>query len=65
MGSVARTAVPVAELGWNLGRTLEEMERADVDRLPVLDGGRYVGLVTSGEILKLDHILDRAETVVP
>lgn len=65
VGSVARTSVPVAELGWNLGRTLEEMERADVDRLPVLDSGRYVGLVTSGEILKLDHILDRAETVVP
>ncbi|MBX3284285.1 MAG: chloride channel protein [Acidimicrobiales bacterium] len=65
VGSVARTGTPTAELRWSLGRTLQEMEEADVDRLPVLDDGRYIGLVTSGEILKLDHILDEAEAIAP
>jgi CBS domain-containing protein len=63
VGAVARADAPTAELAWTLGRTLQAMEEADVDRLAVLDGGRYVGLVTSGEILKLDHILDEAEAI--
>jgi CBS domain-containing protein len=33
------------------------MERADIDRLPVVEGERFVGMVTTAEILKLDDIL--------
>jgi CIC family chloride channel protein len=59
VGSVARRDEPVADLGWTLGRALATLEAADTDRLPVLDGGAYVGLVTTGEILKLEEILER------
>lgn len=37
------------------------MEAAGVDRLPVLDDDTFVGIITTGEILKLDAILERAE----
>lgn len=63
VGSIARDDGPTGEVGWTLGRAVEAMEAADTDRLPILDDGRYVGLVTTGEILKLDAILDRAETL--
>ena len=33
------------------------MERADIDLLPVVEGERFVGVVTTAEILKLDDIL--------
>jgi CBS domain-containing protein len=44
-----------------LGAALQAMESADVDRLPFLDGHHFVGIVSTGEILKLDAILDRSE----
>ena len=37
------------------------MEEADTDRLVILDSGAFVGVVTTGEILKLDAILDASE----
>ncbi len=37
------------------------MEAADTDRLVVLDRGTFVGMVTTGDILKLDAIVHRAE----
>lgn len=61
--AIARTGGPVGDLGWTLGAAVAAMEAADTDRLPILDDGRYVGLVTTGEILKLDAILERAETL--
>jgi CIC family chloride channel protein len=51
---------PHADLQWTLGQAVVEMEQADVDRLPVLDHGKFVGMITTGEILKLDAILERA-----
>lgn len=61
VADVVRTDWPRADLTWNLGQAVEAMDRAEVDRLPVLDGEGYVGLVTRGEILKLDAILDSTE----
>lgn len=52
---------PRAELRWTLLDAVLEMERADVDRLPVLDGTSFVGMVTTGDILELDAILEQAE----
>ena len=56
---VMRAEWPRAEIGWTLGQAVVAMEDADVDRLPVVDGSAFVGLVTTGEILKLDAILER------
>jgi len=61
VGSVAQTTGPIADVRWTLSEALHTMEAADIDRLPVLDGERYIGIITTGEILKLDHILDRTE----
>ena len=60
---IARVDGPIGEVSWTLGAAVQAMEEADTDRLPILDEGRYVGLVTTGEILKLDAILDRTENV--
>jgi CIC family chloride channel protein len=38
---------------------LTVMEDVDVDLLPVVDGGAFVGVVTTTEILKLDDILGK------
>lgn len=40
---------------------LVAMEEADVDLLPVVEGGTFIGVVTTDEILHLDEILGRAE----
>ena len=58
---IMRDDWPHAELGWSLGDAVVAMEEADVDRLPVLDHAAFVGMITTGEILKLDAILERAE----
>jgi CIC family chloride channel protein len=63
VGEVARADVPVGQISWTLEAAVQAMEAGGVDRLPVLDGDAYVGVVTTGEVLKLDDILERAETV--
>jgi CIC family chloride channel protein len=55
---IMRTGWPTAELDWTLAAAVGAMEAADTDRLPVLDGSAFVGMVTTGAILKLDAILD-------
>jgi CBS domain-containing protein len=65
VGAVARTREPVAHLTWTLGQALATMEAADTDRLPVVDGDDYVGIITIGEILKLDEVLDMTEAPPP
>ncbi len=61
IGDLARTDGPVGDVAWTLGDALRAMEEADTDRLPILGDGRYLGLVTTGEILKLDAILEQTE----
>jgi CBS domain-containing protein len=58
---IMRTDWPRAELAWTLGAAVANMEAADIDRLPVVDGPAFVGMITTGEVLKLDAILERAE----
>lgn len=58
---VARTDAPTGEVTWTLGEALRALEAADTDRLAVLDQGAYLGVVTTGEILKLDDILQATE----
>jgi len=62
---VARTDGPVGDVTWTLGDALRALERADEDRMAVLDGDAYLGVVTTGEILKLDEILKATETEEP
>lgn len=61
VASLVRTDVPVAALDWRVRDVVRAMEAADADRLAVLDGDRFVGVVTSADIVNLDEILDRVE----
>ena len=63
VGRLARDEGPTGEVSWSLGDAVRAMETADADRLPVLDEGTFVGLVTMGELLKLDSILDSTEGI--
>jgi chloride channel protein, CIC family len=58
---IMRPAWPTAGVSWTLGRAVAAMQDNDVDRLPVLDGTMFAGVITTGEILKLDAILEQAE----
>jgi CIC family chloride channel protein len=60
-GALMRTDWPVGEIDWTIAHAIEVMEGHDIDRLPILDRGAFVGMVTTGEILKLDAILEAAE----
>lgn len=52
-----RADYPVAAPAWRLRDALRAMEQADVDLVPVVDEARFIGVVTTAEILKLDDIL--------
>ena len=55
-----RTDLPVIELDVTFRDALHSMEEADVDLLPVVRDGAFVGVVTTSEILELDEILSRS-----
>ena len=55
---LVREEWPRGEVRWTLAEAMAAMEAGDVDRLPVLDGEMFVGVVTTGEILKLGAIID-------
>ena len=62
VGDIMVTGLPTAAPDWNLGQALRAMEDADVDRLPVVDAnGCFVGIVSTGQILRLNEILDETE----
>lgn len=53
--------VPVAAVSWRVRDAVAAMEAADVDRLAVVDAaGCFVGMVSTGQLLKLDEILGQA-----
>jgi len=63
VSAIARSDLPTGRPDWTLRDAVEAMQAADVDRLPVLDGsGRFVGVVSTSEILKLDEILGEADS---
>ena len=61
VADVMRTDQPVVQLSGTVRQALAEMEAGDTERLAVLDGAAYVGMVTMGEILKLGEILGATE----
>lgn len=61
VGSLLQDDAPVADLRWTLGQALAALETGDDDRLAVVDGTAYVGIVTMGEILKLEEILEATD----
>jgi hypothetical protein len=60
--AILRDDWPIGDVTWTLAQAVAAMEAADVDRLPIIDNGAFVGVVTTGEILKLDAILETAES---
>jgi predicted transcriptional regulator len=62
VAEVMQTDVPVAGLSWRVREAVVAMEAADVDRLAVVDAtGSFVGMVSTGQLLKLDEILGEAQ----
>ena len=61
VAAIMHTDTATGSLDWTLRQAVHQMEQADTDRLVILDDGAFVGVVTTGEILKLDAILDRSE----
>ena len=60
--TIARTDLPTGRPHWTLREAVEAMQAADIDRLAIVDSdGRFVGVVSTSEILKLDEILGEAE----
>jgi CIC family chloride channel protein len=63
VSAMMRTDLPSGRPGWTIRDAVEAMQIADVDRLPVVDsGGRFVGVVATSEILKLDEILGEVDS---
>jgi CIC family chloride channel protein len=60
VAEVMRTDFPTIPPGGSLRDALTAMEAADVDLLPIVDDGMFVGVVTTDEILRLDDILGQA-----
>ena len=58
---VMRADWPHAEVSWTLRQAVDRMEAGGRRSAPVVDGAAFVGMITTGEILKLDAILDQAE----
>lgn len=61
VSDVMMTVLPPAELSWTLRRAITVMEEHGVTRLAVTDHGRFVGVATQREILRLDEILDETD----
>jgi CIC family chloride channel protein len=58
--TIARTHVPRGRTTWLVRDAVTAMERADADALAVVDSDdRFVGMVTTDEVLQLDEILER------
>jgi CIC family chloride channel protein len=58
---VLRTDAPVAGLSWKVSDAVRAMEEYGLDRIAVCDGGDYVGVITSSELVALDGVLDRLD----
>lgn len=60
--TIARATVPRGRTTWLLRDAIQAMERADTDVLAVVDGqDRFVGVVTTEGVLRLDEILERTD----
>jgi CIC family chloride channel protein len=58
--TIARTNAPRGRTTWLVRDAVGAMERGDTDVLAVVDGeDRFVGVVTTDDVLRLDEILER------
>ena len=58
--TIARTTAPRGRTTWLVRDAVGAMERGDTDVLAVIDGDdRFVGVVTTDDVLQLDEILER------
>jgi CBS-domain-containing membrane protein len=58
--NVAQIMRSDARLTWSLRQALVTMEKADIDRLPVVqDDWGFVGIVSTADLFKLDEILEQ------
>jgi CIC family chloride channel protein len=58
--TIARTNAPRGRTTWLVRDAVGAMERGDTDVLAVVDGDdRFVGVVTTDEVMRLDEILER------
>ncbi|HEX6569671.1 MAG TPA: chloride channel protein, partial [Acidimicrobiales bacterium] len=58
--TIARTMAPQGRTTWLVRDAVGAMERGDTDVLAVVDGeDRFVGVVTTDDVLRLDEILER------
>ena len=58
--TIANTAAPRGRTTWLVRDAVQAMEGGDADVLAVVDGDdRFVGVVTTDEVLRLDEILER------
>ncbi|MBV8160289.1 MAG: chloride channel protein [Acidimicrobiia bacterium] len=63
VSEIARDDLPTGRPDWTLREAVGAMQTADIDRLPVVDSsGRFIGVVSTTEILKLDEILGEADS---
>jgi CIC family chloride channel protein len=53
--------IPVAAPDWHVRDAVRAMELVNADRIAVCDGDRFVGVVSTADIVRLDEILDRVE----
>jgi CBS domain-containing protein len=60
-GDVMHTDVPVADPEWTLRTALTAMEATGSGLLPVAERGKFIGVVTRQQIIRLDEILDQIE----
>lgn len=52
------TDAPLIDVSATVREAFEVLDGANAERLPVLDGGRLVGMVTTGAILRMDRELE-------
>jgi chloride channel protein, CIC family len=58
--TIARASAPRGRTTWLVRDAVGAMERADTDVIAIVDGeDRFVGVVTTEEVLRLDEILER------
>lgn len=58
--TIARSTAPQGRTTWLVRDAVGAMERGDTDVLAVVDGeDRFVGVVTTDDVLRLDEILER------
>lgn len=52
-----RSDVQPALLTWNLRKTVQAMERSSLDRIPVVDGDRYIGMIDMRDIVRVSEMM--------